>query len=72
MLPLFSTALNIPLAISHGLIPKISMKPWVKPLAMGLVTIVLATQVGLNIAMPFSGNIVRYQEGMRIEETVSP
>jgi hypothetical protein len=67
MLPLFSTALNIPRALKQGLIPRISARPRLSMALTALVLVVLAGHVVYNVVRPYSGDYVRYTQGLNIE-----
>ncbi len=67
MLPLFSTALNIPWALKRKLIPKLSLRPRLSTALMALVLVVLAGHVVYNVVRPYSGDYVRYTQGLTVE-----
>jgi len=67
MLPLFSTALNIPRALHQKLVPWFSSRRAYSTALIALVLVVLAGHVVYNVARPYSGNISRYTLGLNVE-----
>ena len=67
MLPLFSTALNILRALKQGLIPRLSSRPRLSVALTALILVVLAGHVVYNVIRPYSGDYVRYTQGLNIE-----
>jgi hypothetical protein len=67
MLPLFSAALNIPLALKDRLIPWLSTRRRLSTALIALILVVLAGHVVYNVVRPYSGNVARYTLGLNVE-----
>jgi hypothetical protein len=72
MLLLFSTALDLPLALSTGRIPWLRSRPRLTRLAHLLVALLLVSWLAVNFARPYSGIVTRYSEALQVEQRYHP
>jgi hypothetical protein len=70
MLPLFSTALNIPVALDEKLIPWLRARTYLSAGVLFVIIGLLAGQVFGNINRPYSGIIAQYSSAMAVEQAV--
>ena len=72
MLPLYSAALNIPLALGERRIPILRSRSRLS-LALGLLAVaLLGGHLVANLARPYSGAIVRYTQALHVESAYWP
>ena len=64
MVPLFSAALNIPMAAKERVLPWVKSRPVVSRALITVVIIILAGQLYWNIARPANGAINLYARAM--------
>ncbi len=70
MLPLFAGALNLPLALLQGRVPRVKSSPALSRGVTILSIALLAAYVAVSIVQPFSGVAVRYGEAMGSHESL--
>ncbi len=72
MLPLFSAALNIPLAIEQGAIPALRARPRLSAILNLLIVLLFAGYLVTNLVRPYSGAANLYAQALRVEQNYQP
>jgi hypothetical protein len=68
MVPLFSVALNIPMAVRDKVLPWFKSRPAASKLLGAAIIILLAGQLFWNLARPSNGAVVLYERAMEVEK----
>ncbi len=72
MLPLYSTALNIPLAIHRKLIPGLATRPRLGMALTVIIVLLLAGHLVTNLVRPYSGAVTLYSQALQVESHYQP
>ncbi len=71
LIPLYSAAFSLPLALQAGRLPGLKGRPRTARWAAVIVLVLLAGQVVVNLAKPYSGAVAQYTQSLKVEEMFS-